>query len=168
MRGVLKISKIFNQEKAFEHGSNLIYTDFHGFRRPRIMTQRAHSGLREQSEKQYLRFVNFHIASSHILPIMQYMNAIQIFAKKELYPSSLIVEAVIWQLPEPTADRPHGLKYSLYCGRDSACIVRYDNETGKGDHVHYGDRGTTIPLRDPRTASPRFLRRHRAAPGERP
>ena len=55
--------------------------------------------------------------------------------KKGNYPSGLIVEAVIWQLADPTADRPHGLKYRLYCGRGGECIVRYDNETGKGDHV---------------------------------
>jgi hypothetical protein len=70
---------------------------------------------------------------------MQHMGATLVFAKKEIYPSGLIVEAVIWQLPEPTADRPHGLKYRLYCGRSGECVVRYDNETGKGDHVHYGD-----------------------------
>jgi hypothetical protein len=70
---------------------------------------------------------------------MQYMDATLVYAKKEFYPSGLIVEAVIWQLPEPTTDRPHGLKYRLCCGRGGDCIVRYDNETGKGDHVHYGD-----------------------------
>lgn len=67
------------------------------------------------------------------------MGATLVFAKKETYSSGLIVEAVIWQLPEPTTDRPHGLKYRLYCGRRGECIVRYDNETGKGDHVHFGD-----------------------------
>ncbi|MGH8524670.1 MAG: toxin-antitoxin system TumE family protein, partial [Gammaproteobacteria bacterium] len=30
------------------------------------------------------------------------------------------------------------LKYRLYCGRGGRCLVRYDNETGKGDHRHYG------------------------------
>jgi hypothetical protein len=50
------------------------------------------------------------------------------------------VEMVIWSLPEPTSDRPHGLKYRLYCGKDGRCVVRYDNETGKGDHRHYGRR----------------------------
>jgi uncharacterized protein YwbE len=65
------------------------------------------------------------------------MGATLVLAKKEVYPSGLVVEAVIWQLPEKTADRPHGLKYRLYCGRTGKCIVRYDNETGKGDHVHY-------------------------------
>jgi hypothetical protein len=50
------------------------------------------------------------------------------------------VEMVIWALPRPTADRAHGLKYRLYCGRGRNCLVRYDNETGKGDHRHVGDR----------------------------
>lgn len=65
------------------------------------------------------------------------MGATLVYAKKEVYASGLIVEAVIWQLPAPTAERPHGLKYRLFCGRRGRCIVRYDNETGKGDHVHY-------------------------------
>jgi hypothetical protein len=68
---------------------------------------------------------------------MQYMNATLVFARKDSYQSGLIVEAVIWQLPAPTVERSHGLKYRFYCGRNGECIVRYDNETGKGDHVHY-------------------------------
>ena len=50
------------------------------------------------------------------------------------------MEMVIWALPTPTPDRPHGLKYRLYCGKAGRCVVRYDNETGKGDHRHYGRR----------------------------
>lgn len=50
------------------------------------------------------------------------------------------VEMVLWELPDTTAGRPHGLKYRLYCGRKGRCLVRYDNETGKGDHRHYGSR----------------------------
>ena len=48
----------------------------------------------------------------------------------------LVVEMIVWALTVPTSDRPHGLKYRLYCGRDGECIVRYDNERGKGDHCH--------------------------------
>lgn len=66
------------------------------------------------------------------------MKAALIYAKRDIYPSGLVIEAVIWQLPLLTADRPHGLKYRLYCGRGGNCIVRYDNETGKEDHIHYG------------------------------
>lgn len=53
---------------------------------------------------------------------------------------AVIVEMVIWQLPAPTRDRPHGLKYRLYCGHGGRCVVRYDNEAGKGEHRHYGRR----------------------------
>ena len=47
---------------------------------------------------------------------------------------------VIWQLPDRSMERPHGLKYRFFCGTKSNCLVRHDNETGKGDHSHYGDR----------------------------
>jgi Family of unknown function (DUF6516) len=56
-----------------------------------------------------------------------------------------IVELVVWQLPRATPDRPHALKYRLYCGRGGKCLVRYDNETGKGDHRHV--RGKETPYR---------------------
>ena len=51
------------------------------------------------------------------------------------------VELVVWELPEKTRDRPHGYKYRLYYGdNEGNCIVRYDNETGKGDHKHIGNK----------------------------
>lgn len=59
---------------------------------------------------------------------------------KEEFTGGVIVETVVWELTETTPDRPHRLKYRLYCGRNGECIVRYDNETGKGDHRHYGTR----------------------------
>lgn len=51
-----------------------------------------------------------------------------------------IIQRIVWQLQEPTSERPHGLKYRLYCGKEGRSIVRYDNEAGKGDHVHYGEK----------------------------
>src|SRR5690349_19115331 len=54
---------------------------------------------------------------------------------------SHITEFTIWELPDKTFDRPHGIKYRLYHGdRMGNCIVRYDNESGKGDHKHIGNR----------------------------
>jgi hypothetical protein len=49
----------------------------------------------------------------------------------------LLVQIALWQLPRPTKDRPHGLKYRLYLGR-------YDNEAGKGDHRHVGADETQV------------------------
>ena len=56
-----------------------------------------------------------------------------------------IVELVIWRLPRSTPGRPHGFKYRLYFGRGGRCLVRYDNETGKGDHRHI--LGKEMPYR---------------------
>jgi len=50
-----------------------------------------------------------------------------------------IIQMRIWQLPEPSEERPHGLKYSLFYGKDGVRIVGYDNELGKGDHKHIRD-----------------------------
>jgi len=51
-----------------------------------------------------------------------------------------IIEVVIWRLSEPLPDSKHPYKYRLFCGNaDGGCLVRYDNERGKGDHRHVGD-----------------------------
>ncbi|NCA91450.1 MAG: hypothetical protein EOM92_21870 [Gammaproteobacteria bacterium] len=67
------------------------------------------------------------------------MKARQLFRFKDRQ-GELILDMVLWALPAPDRYHPHGLKYRLYCGRSGECLVRYDNETGKGDHRHYGDR----------------------------
>jgi hypothetical protein len=62
------------------------------------------------------------------------------YKDKGLFPDGGIVEITIWRLPAASAERPHGLKYSLYYGRNGVRLVGYDNEQGKGDDRHYGDR----------------------------
>ena len=59
--------------------------------------------------------------------------------KRELT-NGAILQIVIWQLPKPTSDRPHGYKYRLnYSLPDGKTLVRYDNEREKGDHKHIRD-----------------------------
>lgn len=67
------------------------------------------------------------------------MLAIRVYYKKQLYGDG-IVEMVVWRLPKPEPDRPHGYKYRLLFVRDGQRVVGYDNERGKGDHRHHGDR----------------------------
>mgnify|MGYP000486164077 CR=1 FL=1 len=67
------------------------------------------------------------------------MKAKRIFYDKAVLPDNSIVEMTIWQLPKQSPERPHGLKYSLFYGRDGLRIVGYDNERGKGDHKHLSD-----------------------------
>ncbi len=59
-------------------------------------------------------------------------------------PDGSIVEIVVWQLPNPTPERLHGLKYRLnYSLANGTTVVRFDNELGKGDHKHV--RGIEYP-----------------------
>ena len=48
------------------------------------------------------------------------------------------IEVVVWRLPEPLSGSAHSLKYRLAYVVDSECVLRYDNEAGKGDHRHVG------------------------------
>jgi len=62
------------------------------------------------------------------------------------------------QLPQKTSDRPHGLKYRLYYGLDDGTgLVRFDNESGKGDHKHVGSQEESYRLLDVATLVADFL-----------
>lgn len=61
--------------------------------------------------------------------------------RNKIITANRITELVIWLLPHKTVDRPHRLKYRLYHGdKMGRCLVRYDNESGKGDHKHLGNQ----------------------------
>ena len=69
---------------------------------------------------------------------MPYMKATLILREKFGMPDGAIIEIVIWKLPKATPDRPYGLKYRLFFGSSTGeCLVRYDNENGNGDHIHF-------------------------------
>ena len=71
--------------------------------------------------------------------VNDHMKTRRIFFDKAVLPDNSVVEMTIWQLSKPSTERPHGLKYSLFYGRDGLRIVGYDNERGKGDHKHLGE-----------------------------
>ena len=69
------------------------------------------------------------------------MPAQLIYREKHILSDGFLVEMVIWRLPRKTAERPHGIKYRLFYGLPNGrCVVRYDNESGKGDHRHFKNR----------------------------
>ena len=52
-------------------------------------------------------------------------------------PNGDIIQVVVWLLSEPLPDSPHCYKYRLhYQNADGSDYIRFDNERGKGDHVH--------------------------------
>jgi len=48
------------------------------------------------------------------------------------------VEIRVWQVPRKVRGSKHLYKYSLAFVVAGSCILRYDNEAGKGDHKHKG------------------------------
>lgn len=43
-------------------------------------------------------------------------------------------------MPTQVPGSKRDLKYSLAYVVDGVCVLRFDNESGKGDHVHRGDK----------------------------
>jgi hypothetical protein len=48
------------------------------------------------------------------------------------------IELVVWQVPQPVRASTHLFKYRLAFVINGLCVLRYDNEAGKGDHRHVG------------------------------
>lgn len=57
-------------------------------------------------------------------------------------------EIVIWQLAAPLPGSMHPFKYRLAYVVSGVCVVRYDNESGKGDHKHIGKQETPYDFVD--------------------
>jgi uncharacterized protein DUF6516 len=47
-------------------------------------------------------------------------------------------DIVIWQLQRPVPSSTHRFKYRLAFVVNEVCVLRFDNEAGKGDHKHLG------------------------------
>lgn len=56
-------------------------------------------------------------------------------------------QVVIWEVPSPVRGSEHGYKYRLALIVDMVCVLRYDNEAGKGDHKHIGNRQVPYDFR---------------------
>lgn len=64
-----------------------------------------------------------------------------IFESKRVYDDGAILQMRLWRLPNAARVRGsrHPFKYSLFYGVPGIRLVSYDDEAGKGDHIHHGD-----------------------------
>lgn len=58
------------------------------------------------------------------------------------------VEMVVWKVPRPVPPSTHHFKYRLAYVVEEQCVLRYDNERGKGDHRHVGSVEESYVFRD--------------------
>lgn len=64
-----------------------------------------------------------------------------IFRRRIDFPDDCLLEGIVWLLLEkPVPGSQHLFKYRLYYGCEGRRDIGYDNERGKGDHKHYGER----------------------------
>lgn len=66
-------------------------------------------------------------------------------------------ELVVWEVPAPVPGSAHGYKYRLVLVVNGVCVLRYDNEAGKGDHRHIGDEETAYRFTSPATLFDDFM-----------
>jgi Family of unknown function (DUF6516) len=66
------------------------------------------------------------------------MKATLIARTRIVYTTDSFAELVLWQVPNPVFGSTHAFKYRLAYVVEAVCVVRYDNEIGKGDHRHFG------------------------------
>jgi hypothetical protein len=64
------------------------------------------------------------------------MKAELLMRERFILSSRAFVEIVIWKLSQPLPDSGHDFKYRLAYVANQRCVLRFDNEAGKGDHKH--------------------------------
>lgn len=72
--------------------------------------------------------------------IISNMRATPLLDERLVLDETAFVELVVWLLERPLAGCAHRYKYRLAYVVRGVCVVRYDNEAGKGDHRHFGRR----------------------------
>ena len=70
------------------------------------------------------------------------MKAVELLRTRIVFSENAFAELVLWRVPKPVTGSAHEFKYRLAYVVDGVCVVRYDNEVGKGDHRHFTGKQT--------------------------
>ena len=66
------------------------------------------------------------------------MKAVSLLMERHQLTAESFAELRVWRVPRPVRGSDHDLKYALAYVVSGVCVLRYDNEAGKGDHRHIG------------------------------
>lgn len=84
--------------------------------------------------------VLWHLTTSKNVVIITNMAGELLLSERRVVSEEAFVEIVVWRLPESVSGSLHGFKYRLALVVNGLCVLRYDNEKGKGDHKHVGEK----------------------------
>lgn len=77
------------------------------------------------------------------------MKAERVIHERHYLGHAKFAELKIWRVPQPVSGSAHPYKYSLAFVVEEQCVLRYDNEAGKGDHRHVGATETSYRFSTP-------------------
>ncbi len=86
------------------------------------------------------------------------MKAEPLIDERHVLDADTFVEIVVWRLPRPARGAAHRFKYRLALVHKEVCVLRYDNEAGKGDHRHIRGSEKPYAFSDPDTLLEDFWR----------
>jgi hypothetical protein len=86
------------------------------------------------------------------------MRAELLLDERHVLDAVTFVEIVVWRVPRSPRGSAHRFKYRLALVHKGICVLRYDNETGKGDHRHIGQREESYAFSDAETLLADFWR----------
>lgn len=76
------------------------------------------------------------LTSSSAPAILRRLKASLLVRNRITHGEEIFAEIVVWFVPEPLPGSAHSYKYRLAFVAHGVCVLRYDNEAGKGDHRH--------------------------------
>jgi hypothetical protein len=82
----------------------------------------------------------FRWTGRHCWTKLQHIDVALLLNDKLVLTAAVFVEMVIWQVPQPVRNSSHSFKYRLALIANGVCVLRFDNEAAKGDHVHIDER----------------------------
>lgn len=68
------------------------------------------------------------------------MKATLVIERRIVFGDRDFAEAVIWKVPDSVPPTKHGFKYRLVYIVDGHRVIGFDNERGRGDHRHNGEK----------------------------
>jgi hypothetical protein len=80
---------------------------------------------------------------------MSNMDAEPLMNERHVLDTQTFVEIAVWRLPRPLRGSTHRFKYRLALVSNGICMLRYDNEAGKGDHRHLRNSERPYRFSDP-------------------
>ena len=76
------------------------------------------------------------------------MKAKELIRRRTDVADGAFADVALWELGGPIPPCGHPYKYRLAFVVDGVCVIRYDNERGKGDHRHVGESETPYVFLD--------------------